>query len=318
MFNVNLDFFFDKVINNCRNICNIIILDEEMVKIRVKVLRSIYEFFSVEKREFRFQLRGVVFVMVEDGWKFLKFEEVVINLEYEFDFKFYLYKLFLEFGIFYQLFKYLGIEDIILIKQYVEVLSRIFKNFEGKQLDFNEMRIVKRVVFGLFRSLQNDLVKVRNDFENVRDFVFYFFSQDGRLVKSSILVFDDVLYYKSRIQGNIGVQMLVDFSQCYFGKDYGFYTKLIMFFFQKFRFRLLSSIFEEQLDEEVFKVCQFGALCFFQGRLQLFLFFEQFIIGLIRIMKYENDNVFLVNEEKVIRFCKVLREGLKVFCFEKF
>lgn len=35
-------------------------------------------------------------------------------------------------------------------------------------------------------------------------------------------------------------------------------------------------------------------------------------------MKYENDNVFLVNEEKVIRFCKVLREGLKVFCFEKF
>lgn len=54
MFNVNLDFFFDKVINNCRNICNIIILDEEMVKIRVKVLRSIYEFFSVEKREFRF------------------------------------------------------------------------------------------------------------------------------------------------------------------------------------------------------------------------------------------------------------------------
>lgn len=116
MFNVNLDFFFDKVINNCRNICNIIILDEEMVKIRVKVLRSIYEFLSVEKREFRFQFRGVVFVMVEDGWKFLKFEEVVINLEYEVDFKFYLYKLFLEFGIFYQLFKYLGIEDIIFIK----------------------------------------------------------------------------------------------------------------------------------------------------------------------------------------------------------
>ncbi|XP_045444568.1 sacsin isoform X3 [Pipistrellus kuhlii] len=317
MLNVNLDPPLDKVINNCRNICNITTLDEEMVKTRAKVLRSIYEFLSTEKREFRFQLRGVAFVMVEDGWKLLKPEEVVINLEYESDFKPYLYKLPLELGTFHQLFKHLGTEDIISTKQYVEVLSRIFKSSEGKQLDPNEMRTVKRVVSGLFKSLQNDSVKVRSDLENVRDLALHLPSQDGRLVKSSILVFDDAPHYKSRIQGNIGVQMLVDLSQCYLGKDHGFHTKLIMLFPQKLRPRLLSSILEEQLDEETPKVCQFGALCSLQGRLQLLLSSEQFITGLIRIMKHENDNAFLANEEKAIRLCKALREGLKVSCFEK-
>ncbi|EPY87075.1 sacsin [Camelus ferus] len=317
LLNVNLDPPLDKVINNCRNICNITTLDEEMVKTRAKVLRSIYEFLSADKREFRFQLRGVAFVMVEDGWKLLKPEEVVINLEYESDFKPYLYKLPLELGTFHQLFKLLGTEDIISTKQYVEVLSRIFKNSEGKQLDPNEMRTVKRVVSGLFRSLQNDSVKVRGDLEGVRDLALYLPSQDGRLVKSSILVFDDAPHYKSRVQGNIGVQMLVDLSQCYLGKDHGFHTKLIMLFPQKLRPRLLSSILEEQLDEETPKVCQFGALCSLQGRLQLLLSSEQFITGLIRIMKHENDNAFLANEEKAIRLCKALREGLKVSCFEK-
>uniref|UniRef100_A0ACB8FGQ0 Uncharacterized protein n=1 Tax=Sphaerodactylus townsendi TaxID=933632 RepID=A0ACB8FGQ0_9SAUR len=317
MLNVNLDPPLDKVINNCRNICNITTLDEEMVKTRVKVLRSIYEYLSTEKREFRFQLRGVSFVMVEEGWKLLKPEEVVINLEYESDFKPYLYKLPLELGSFHQLFKHLGTEDVISTKQYVEVLSRIFKNSEGKQLDPNEMRTVKRVVSGLFKSLQNESVKVRSDLENVRDLALYLPSQDGRLVKSSILVFDDAPHYKSRIQGNIGVQMLVDLSQCYLGKDHGFHTKLIMLFPQKLRPRLLSSILEEQLDEESPKLCQFGALCSLQGRLQLLLSSEQFVTGLIRIMKHENDNAFLANEEKAIRLCKTLREGLKVSCFEK-
>ncbi|XP_028903954.1 sacsin isoform X2 [Ornithorhynchus anatinus] len=317
MLNVNLDPPLDKVIGNCRNICNITTLDEDMVKTRARVLRSIYEFLSSEKREFRFQLRGVAFVMVEDGWKLLKPEEVVINLEYEADFKPYLYKLPLELGTFHQLFKLLGAEDVISTKQYAEVLSRIFKNSEGKQLDPNEMRTVKRVVSGLFKSLQNDSAKVRNDLESVRDLTLYLPGQDGRLVKSSVLVFDDAPHYKSRIQGNIGVQMLVDLSQCYLGKDHGFHTKLIMLFPQKLRPRLLSSILEEQLDEETPKICQFGALCSLQGRLQLLLSSEQFISGLIRIMKHENDNAFLANEEKAVRLCKALREGLKVSCFEK-
>ncbi|XP_075418940.1 sacsin isoform X2 [Tenrec ecaudatus] len=317
LLNVNSDPPLDKVINNCRNVCNITTLDEDMVKTRAKVLRSIYEFLSADKREFRFQLRGVTFVMVEDGWKLLKPEEVVINLENESDFKPYLYKLPLELGTFHQLFKHLGTEDVISTKQYVEVLSRIFKNSEGKQLDPNEMRTVKRVVSGLFKSLQNDSVKVRSDLENARDLVLYLPSQGGRLVKSSILVFDDAPHYKSRIQGNIGVQMLVDLSQCYLGKDHGFHTKLIMLFPQKLRPRLLSSILEEQLDEETPKVCQFGALCSLQGRLQLLLSSEQFITGLIRIMKHENDNAFLANEEKAVKLCKALREGLKVSCFEK-
>ncbi|XP_053564484.1 sacsin isoform X2 [Bombina bombina] len=317
MLNVNVDPSLDKVINNCRNICNITAVDDEMVKTRSKVLRSVYEFLNTEKREFKFQLRGVAFVMVEDGWKLLKPEEVVINLEFEADFKPYLYKLPLELGTFHQLFKHLGTEDVVSTKQYVEVLSRIFKNSEGKQLDPNEMRTVKRVVSGLLKSLQNDSVKVRNDFENIRDLALYLPSQDGRLVKSSILVFDDAPHYKSRIQGNIGVQMLVDLSQCYMGKDHGFHTRIIMLLPQKLRPRLLSSILEEQLDEETPKQCQFGTLCSLQGRLQLLLSSEQFITGLIRIMKHENDNAFLANEEKAIRLCKSLQEGLKVSCFEK-
>lgn len=317
MLNVNVDPSLDKVINNCRNICNITTVDEEIVKTRSKVLRSIYEFLNTEKKEFKFQLRGVAFVMVEDGWKLLKPEEVVINLEFESDFKPYLYKLPLELGTFHQLFKNLGTEDVVSTKQYVEVLSRIFKSSDGKQLDPNEMRTVKRVVSGLLKSLQNDSAKVRNDFENIRDLALYLPSQDGRLVKSSILVFDDAPHYKSRIQGNIGVQMLVDLSQCYMGKDHGFHTRLIMLLPQKLRPRLLSSILEEQLDEETPKSCQFGTLCSLQGRLQLLLSSEQFITGLIRIMKHENDNAFLANEEKAIKLCKAFREGLKVSCFEK-
>uniref|UniRef100_A0A8C4S8P2 Sacsin molecular chaperone n=1 Tax=Erpetoichthys calabaricus TaxID=27687 RepID=A0A8C4S8P2_ERPCA len=317
MLNVNLDPPLEKVISNCKNICSLTNLDDEMVKTRVKVLRSTYDFLNADKREFRFQLRGTAFVMVEDGWKLLKPEEVVINLDNESDFKPYLYKLPLELGTFHQLFKLLGTEDIVSTKQYVEVLCRIFRNSEGKQLDPNEMRTVKRAVSGLFKSLQNEPVQVRQDLESLRDLMFYLPSHDGRLAKSNMLVFDDAPHYKSRIQGNIGVQMLVDLSQCYLGKDHAFHTKMIMLLPQKMRPQLLSSILEEQLDEETPKMCQFGALCSLQGRLQLLLSSEQFITGLIRIMKHENDNAFVVNEEKAVRLCRALREGLKVSCFEK-
>ncbi|KAM6946232.1 sacsin [Aplochiton taeniatus] len=314
---VNLDPPLDKVISNCRNVCNISNPDDDMVKTRNKVLKSTYEFLSADKRDFRYQLRGVAFVTAEEGWKLLKPEEVVINLDNEADFKPYLYKLPLELGTFHQLFKLLGTEDVVSTKQYVEVLCRIHRSSEGKQLDPNEMRTVKRAVSGLFKSLQNDPVEIRKELEALRDLIFYLPSHDGRLSKSNSLVFDDAPHYKSRIQGNVGVQMLVDMSQCYLGKDHAFHTKLIMLLPQKLRPRLLSSILEEQLDEDSPKMCQFGALCSLQGRLQLLLSSEQFITGLIRIMKHENDNAFLVNEEKAIRLCKALCEGLKVSCFEK-
>ncbi|KAM9318083.1 sacsin [Pholidichthys leucotaenia] len=317
MLGVNMEPPVEKVISNCKNICNISNPDDEMVKTRNKVLRSTYEFLSADKRDFRYQLRGVAFVMVEDGWKLLKPEEVVINLDNESDFKPYLYKLPLELGTFHQFFKLLGTEDVVSTKQYVEVLWRIYRNSEGKQLDPNEMRTVKRVVSGLFKSLHNDPVEIRKDLESLRDLTFYLPSHDGRLAKSNGLVFDDAPHYKSRIQGNVGVQMLVDMSQCYLGKDHAFHTKLIMLLPQKLRPRLLSSILEEQLDEDSPKMCQFGALCSLQGRLQLLLSSEQFITGLIRIMKHENDNAYLMNEEKAIRLCKALCEGLKVSCFEK-
>uniref|UniRef100_A0A8C2FV99 Sacsin molecular chaperone n=1 Tax=Cyprinus carpio TaxID=7962 RepID=A0A8C2FV99_CYPCA len=317
LLNVNVDPPLEKVISNCKNICSITNLDDDTVKTRNKVLRSIYEFLNAEKHEFRCQLRGVAFVMVEEGWKLLKPEEVVINLDNESDFKPYLYKLPLELGTFHQLFKLLGTEDIVSTKQYVEVLCRIYRISEGKQLDPNEMRTVKRTVSGLFKNLQNDPVQVRKDLENLRDLTFYLPSHDGRLAKSNTLVFDDAPHYKSRIQGNVGVQMLVDMSQCYLGKDHAFHTKLIMLLPQKLRPRLLSSILEEQLDEDSPKMCQFGALCSLQGRLQLLLSSEQFITGLIRIMKHENENAYMVNEEKAIRLCKALCEGLKVSCFEK-
>lgn len=314
---VNLDPPLEKVISNCKNICNISSPDDEMVKTRNKVLRSTYEFLNGDKRDFRYHLRGVAFVIVEDGWKLLKSEEVVINLDNESDFKPYLYKLPLELGTFHQLFKLLGTEDVVSTKQYTEVLWRIYRNSEGKQLDPNEMRTVKRVVSGFFKSLHNDPVEIRKDLETLRDLTFYLPSHDGRLAKSSSLVFDDAPHYKSRIQGNIGVQMLVDMDQCYLGKDHAFHTKLIMLLPQKLRPRLLSSILEEHLDEDSPKMCQFGALCSLQGRLQLLLSSEQFITGLIRIMKHENENAYLVNEEKTIRLCKALCEGLKVSCFEK-
>ncbi|KAM9853357.1 sacsin isoform 1-T1 [Aulostomus maculatus] len=317
MLGVNLDAPLEKVIGNCKNVCNISSPDDEMVKTRNKVLRSTYEFLNADKRDFRYQLRGVAFVMVEDGWKLLKPEEVVINLDNESDFKPYLYKLPLELGTFHQLFKLLGTEDVVSTKQYVEVLCRIYRSSEGKQLDPNEMRTVKRAVSGLFKSLHNDPVETRKDLDSLRDLTFYLPSHDGRLAKSSTLVYDDAPHYKSRIQGNVGVQMLVDMSQCYLGKDHAFHTKLIMLLPQKLRPRLLSSILEEQLDEDSPKMCQFGALCSLQGRLQLLLSSEQFITGLIRIMKHENDNAYIVNEEKAIRLCKALCEGLKVSCFEK-
>lgn len=88
-----------------------------------------------------------------------------------------------------------------------------------------------------------------------------------------------------------------------------------MLFPQKLRPRLLSSILEEQLDEAP-RVCQFGALCSLQGRLQLLLSSEQFIAGLVQDHEARDDHAFLASEEKAIRLCKALREGLRCPCFE--
>jgi hypothetical protein len=47
----------------------------------------------------------------------------------------------------------------------------------------------------------------RKKMDSLKDITFYLPSHDGRLAKSNSLVFDDAPHYKSRIQGNVGVQI---------------------------------------------------------------------------------------------------------------
>ncbi|NXY90052.1 SACS protein, partial [Alcedo cyanopectus] len=308
MLNVNLDPPLDKVINNCRNICNITTLDEDMVKTRAKVLRSIYEFLSTEKREFRFQLRGVSFVMVEEGWKLLKPEEVVINLEYESDFKPYLYKLPLELGTFHQLFKHLGTEDVISTKQYVEVLGRIFKTFLEEKVHLKELYTVLGCV-----SVDDLEVYLKHLLPKIESL-----SYDAKL--------EHLIYLKNRLTSieetsEMKEQLFEKLESILIIHDASNRLKPAKYFYDR-----TVKVFEVMLHEKFFIPQDFfkkleqltkpkNQAAFLPS--WLLLSSEQFITGLIRIMKHENDNAFLANEEKAIRLCKALREGLKVSCFEK-
>ncbi|XP_078720978.1 sacsin isoform X2 [Lampetra fluviatilis] len=316
--NVSLFPPLEKVIVHCKNICSVAPVDEFTLRTRAAVLKSIYGFLNSQKVDFRHQLRGVPLVLVDEGRKLVKPDEVVINLENEADFKPYLHKLPLELGAFHHHFKCLGTEDNVSVRQYVDVLSRIFVKSNGKHLEPNEMRTVKRVVSGLFKNLQTDSVRIRTELENIRDLMLFLPSADGKLVKSGSLVFDDAPHYKSRIYGsNMGVPLLVDLGQCYLGKDHSVHTKIVMLLPLKLRPRLLSSILEEHLDEDDPKPCHYGKLCSLQGRLQLLLSSEQFTAGLVRVMKHESENAFLANEERALMLCKALNVSLRVSCFEK-
>lgn len=173
--------------------------------------------------------------MVEDGWKLLKPEEVVINLEYESDFKPYLYKLPLELGTFHQLFKHLGTEDVISTKQYVEVLSRIFKNSEGKQLDPSEMRTVKGGFWPIQESARSDFLSKcgatwRTSGTSASTCQVRAADWSGRASWCSArpaLQEPDPGQHRGADAGGPQPVLL--------GKDHGFHTKLIMLFPQKLR-----------------------------------------------------------------------------------
>lgn len=103
----------------------------------------------------------------------------MINLEYESDFKPYLYKLPLELGTFHQLFKHLGTEASSPPSSTVEVLSRIFKNSEGKQLDPNGDAHCQEGGFWPIQESAERLCQGAGGLENIRDLALYLPSQDG-------------------------------------------------------------------------------------------------------------------------------------------
>uniref|UniRef100_UPI00358E8447 sacsin n=1 Tax=Myxine glutinosa TaxID=7769 RepID=UPI00358E8447 len=318
MLNTSIEPPIEKVIAHCKTICSVLPTDEEAVLTRTSSLMSIYTYLNAQQIDFRYKLRGVPIVAVEEGRKLVKAEEVIITMENEVDLRPYLYKLPIELSLYHRLFKLLGMEDMPTVKQYVDLLSRISKEAEDKRLEAAAMRTVKQAVAGLFKKLQADPGFVRTELENIRDTILYLPSHNGKLVRSNRLMFDDSPHFRSRIQNNnMSVELLMDFSQCFLGNDHVLHAKLVSMLPSRMRPKSLSSTIEEHLDDADPKPCQYGRLCSLQGRLQLLLSSEQFTSGLLQIVKHENESAFLANEDRCTLLCKAFRELLKVTCYQK-
>lgn len=75
---------------------------------------------------------------------------MVIELYESFEIKLFFYKMFVEFSEFIELFKYLGCFFFVIFLYYVMVLEMLYGRCKVKELYFNEVDSVLKVVKGFF------------------------------------------------------------------------------------------------------------------------------------------------------------------------
>ena len=274
----------------------------DQITTRMSVMMKIYRFLKAKATSSSLakdQLRDTPCILVEEGRRFVKVHQIVIELNKEYEIQPYLYRVPAELVQFEGLFKYLGCASVVNVSHFAMVLDMLKKKCKEKQLDPNEKMCALTAERGIFEALKDH----SNDGQNLPSLYLpatrpFIDKDDGLsppvvLQKSAELLFDDAPFYHERIKGFYQL-FLVDLSKakvhCKKGSNY---KDLIMLLPQALRPQILSTVVREKFTDSCEKgdSCDLGAAVLLKRSLHS----PQFCHGISRLIRHASREY----EEKV-------------------
>jgi len=179
--------------------------------VKVDVLRNIYRFLDGAEMtsDERDRLANIPSLLVDEGRLLVKPCQAVLNMYDSDEIRPYLYRLPLDIGEHRRLFVNLGTTDRATVNQYAQVLSQLHQDAGDGQLVANELQAAYRAVRGLLEALEASPALARE----VSVPCLYLPTEDGRLVDSEQLVFNDMPAYYERVR-DYKLKFLIDMREC--------------------------------------------------------------------------------------------------------
>ena len=291
---------------------------------RMSVMMKIYRFLKAKATSSSLakdQLRDTPCILVEEGRRFVKVHQIVIELNKEYEIQPYLYRVPAELVQFEGLFKYLGCASVVNVSHFAMVLDMLKKKCKEKQLDPNEKMCALTAERGIFEALKDH----SNDGQNLPSLYLpatrpFIDKDDGLsppvvLQKSAELLFDDAPFYHERIKG-FDQLFLVDLSKakvrCKKGSNY---KDLIMLLPQVLRPQILSTVVIEKFTDSFDKGDRFdlGAAV----SLKRSLHSPQFCRGIIRLIRHASREYEEKVDESVVATVKNRLQSIEIHGMSK-
>jgi len=295
---------------HCQNLCsqmqkeNEEDLSSKHLSTRKSIMAKIYRFLQ-EKALLnpvtKARLKHIPCVLVEHGKRFVKADQVVIELYKDLEIDPFLYRMPAELSEFKKLFQYLGSSPSAKPFHFALVLNMLQKKCKTNRLEPNEKDRAFRAVKGFFQALQEN-PDDHGDLSSLHLPATYLFggsSEDNTLpvvlMEAAKLLFDDAPNYHGRIS-DFKELFVVDLKtanvRCNSSANY---KELLMFLPTALRPQMLSSVVKEEFADSRYKIKGFhvGTASFLKTQLQS----EQFCRGITRLIRHaSNENQQQVDE----------------------
>ena len=278
------------------------------------VMEQIYEFLQDNADE-----RGIIVleftpcILVENGTKFVRPGEAVVELQAKDEIKPFLYRVPPELGKFRELFQTLGCYEFVTCAHYAVVLENLQKNCCDAKLHPNELKMCFKAVKGFFETLQEKseeasaLSKLSTLYlpatpSGIRCLENNLNTISVTLHKSSELVFNDLPAYEDRVKG-LHQHFLLDLKLMKVRVTLTMtnFKELMMKLPLHLRPKMLSLVVREKLIDGVFvKSSVFDSM-------MLRLCTPQFGQGIARIIKHDNSQKSDFNEDVIADIEKSLK-----------
>ncbi|KAK3583156.1 hypothetical protein CHS0354_027567 [Potamilus streckersoni] len=299
------------VITHTENICEALKFDQshgkyQNFKIHVidSVLPEIYQFLMTHGMQMdvlRDRLHRKPILLIPDGPYFVHAEQVVRDGE---EIRPYLFRYPMEYGRFYDLFRYLGTAERANINHYASVLNLIHEKCGMNKLLPNEISIVKNALEGLvccFEDSDNESLKISID-------SLYLPSEKWSMVNAIELIVSNHKLYRDKVKAFENLKFFCGFRKlglC--GKNE---KKIFSKFPKQWRPKFLSNIVIKRLDKENSDLFPIDSE---ESRLlQRFLTSKEVLTGLMRLLQNENKAL----EEETVRsnLANVVVQQVRVIC----
>ncbi|CAH1244396.1 SACS [Branchiostoma lanceolatum] len=288
-----------------------------------EVMRKVYAFLcktTSDDASLKDKLVNVPCIVVENGRRLVRPEQIAINLEADDEIRPYLYSMPMELGEYNKLFVSLGAPEKPTPMQYAKVLEEFYALSRGEPLDPNEKVGTHRAVYGMFHSLRPESIinfgggrpsqtrDIEDALQDVR--CLYLPSRKKRLQKSTDLVFDDTPHFINRVKEGFHYPILVPLKDCHLFDDE---QELISRLPTQLRPKYLSSLVQEQLcDGDEQTACVMGNNCVLESKLTSLFLSTHFSQAIVRLCKHTHGD--RCDEKKVAETVGKFVSTVKVCC----
>lgn len=244
-----------------------------------RVFKHIYEYLqenSMDDAESKAILENLPCVLVTGVNHLAKPCNTVINMLDSDEIQPYLFKVPTELGEFHRLFVYLGATEVPTVDQYASVLERMHQELGINFLLPNELTVAFKAIKGVFTCVENCSAK------DVKTKTLYLCSEAGRLIDTSMLVFNDAPSFYDRVH-EFGMQFLFDLKEC--GIRYRNFEDLVEKLPVHLQPGMLSAFVKEILvDKSKKSVHTSGTAAMLNSRLTS----EKFMQAMARLARHES------------------------------